>query len=451
MELKGKKVVVVGLGRSGQASARLLTFLGAEVWVTDQRSSQELAQEITMLKGQPVRFSLGGHPASVFSGAALAVVSPGVSPAGLIGCSAPIMGEVELAFRHLTASLVAITGTNGKSTTTALVGEMLKAWGKRVFVGGNLGIPLCEAALSALSATGGGRDLFEWVVAEVSSFQMETIETFRPRIAVLLNATPNHQDRYAHFQDYLSAKLRIFSNQTKSDFAVVNLDDPVLRSIPPTLKARVVPISRRERPEGGVWMEGDRLISGLSGRRVIARRSEILLRGEHNLENVLAAVAVAQLAGCPTEVIQKIISQFPGLEHRLETVRRRREVLYVNDSKATTVAATACALESFEEPVILIAGGRDKGGDFQSLRPILSRKAIAVILIGEAREKIRTALEGTTPIYEAMSLREAVERAAALASPGHVVLLSPGCASFDMFRDFEDRGRQFKALVASVS
>ncbi|HLB94548.1 MAG TPA: Mur ligase family protein, partial [Nitrospiria bacterium] len=177
MELKDKKVVVVGLGRSGQASARLLAFLGAEVWVTDRRSSQELAQEITTLKGQPVRFSLGGHPASVFSGAALAVVSPGVSPASLIGCSAPIMGEVELAFRHLTASLVAITGTNGKSTTTALVGEMLKAWGKRVFVGGNLGIPLCEAALSTVSATGGGRDLFEWVVAEVSSFQMETIET----------------------------------------------------------------------------------------------------------------------------------------------------------------------------------------------------------------------------------------------------------------------------------
>lgn len=451
MELKGKKVVVIGLGRSGQASARLLTFLGAEVWVTDRRSSQELAQEIKTLKGQPIQFSLGGHPASVFSEAILAVVSPGVSPASLIGCSAPVTGEVELAFRHLTAPLVAITGTNGKSTTTALVGEMLKAWGKRVFVGGNLGTPLCEAALSALSVTGGGKDLFEWVVAEVSSFQLETIETFRPRIAVLLNVTPNHQDRYAHFKDYFSAKLRIFSSQTKSDFAVVNLDDPVLRSTPPTLKARVVPTSLRCRPEGGVWMEGDRLISGLSGGHVIAHRSEILLRGEHNLENVMAAVAVAQLAGCPIEVIHQVISQFPGLEHRLETVCRRREVLYVNDSKATTVAATACALESFEEPVILIAGGRDKGGDFKSLRPTIGRKAIAVILIGEAREKIRMALEGTTPIYEAMSLSEAVERAAALSSPGHVVLLSPGCASFDMFRDFEDRGRQFKAIVASLS
>jgi UDP-N-acetylmuramoylalanine--D-glutamate ligase len=446
MELKGKIVVVVGLGRSGSAAARLLTALGAVVRVTDRRTRLELIEEIKKLDDLPVELNLGGHPATVFSGAALAVVSPGVPLSSLKDCPVSLIGEVELAYRHLATPVVAITGTNGKSTTTALVGEMLKAWGKRVFVGGNLGTPLCEAALSALQKGVG----LDWIVAELSSFQLEAVETFRPRIAVLLNATPNHLDRYKTFSDYLSAKLRIFSRQTENDWAVVNGDDPALRPVRSMLKARVVSFSRIERPEGGFWVEGDQLVSGLDGRRPLIHRSEILLRGEHNLSNVLAACATAQLAGCPTDVIHKTLTRFRGLEHRLEAVGRIREVLYVNDSKATTVEAMLGALRSFVEPIVLIAGGRDKGGDFRSLRPIVADKARATVLIGEARKKIRTALEGTAPIYEAASLKEAVETAASLARPNDVVLLSPGCASFDMFRDFEDRGRQFKDLVKNL-
>ncbi len=444
MTLKGKKVVVVGLGRSGVAAAKLLVEKGAEVWVTDRRSSKELLDEVRELKDWPVRFVLEDHSASIFSGAVLTVVSPGVPTASLNTGGTPVIGEIELAFRYLSAPVIAITGTNGKSTTSALLGDIFKNWGKRVFVGGNLGIPLSEAARS--------RKPWEWIIAETSSFQLETIETFRPRIAVVLNITPNHLDRYPHFRGYICAKLRIFERQTPSDRAVVNFDDQIIRSYLTTIKAGVVRISRKERPPKGVWLEGDRLISDVGHSREVARRNEILLRGEHNLENVMAAVAAAQLAGCREDVIRKTLSRFSGLEHRLEVVRHHQGVLYVNDSKATTISATASALESFNEPVVLIAGGQDKGTDFAPLKPVIRRKAREVILIGEAREKIRKALEeNSVPIHEAASLDDAVKAAATLATAGQVVLMAPGCASFDMFRDFEDRGQQFKALVSSLS
>jgi UDP-N-acetylmuramoylalanine--D-glutamate ligase len=444
MALKGKKVVVVGLGRSGVAAAKLLIEKGAEVWVTDRRSSKELAYEMKELKDWPVRFVLEDHSASIFSGAALTVVSPGVPTASIETGGTPVIGETELAFRYLSAPMIAITGTNGKSTTSALLGHILKTWDKRVFVGGNLGIPLCEAARS--------KKPWEWIVAEISSFQLETIETFRPRIAVLLNITPNHLDRYPHFRGYICTKLRIFERQTQNDRAVVNFDDEIIRSYLSTIRPGIVGFSRKERPPKGVWLDGDRLISDLGGSREIVRRNKILLRGEHNLENVMAAAAAAQLAGCPEEFIRKALSHFSGLEHRLEVVRVHQGVLYVNDSKATTVSATASALESFEEPVILIAGGQDKGMDFSLLKPVISRKVRDVILIGEAREKIRKALEDDhVPIHEAASLNEAVKAAATLATAGQVVLMAPGCASFDMFRDFEERGQQFKALVSSLA
>ena len=442
-DLNGRKTVVVGLGRSGRASARLLASQGAEVWVTDRRPAESLSGEVESLKDQPVRFALGGHPESVFSGAALVVVSPGVPAESLPLSGIPVIGEVELAFRNLPAPVIAITGTNGKSTTTTLVGEILKAAGRRVFVGGNLGVPLTEAVL------GGGP--LDWVVAEVSSFQLETIRTFRPKIAALLNLTPNHLDRYKGLSDYTRAKLRIFSNQKEEDWAVLNHDNPVPGLNRAHLRSRVVSIGRIRRPPKGVWLEGDRLISNLDGLQEVITRTGILLRGVHNLENAMAAIALGQLAGCPMEPIRTALRTFSGLEHRLEVVGTRGGVAYINDSKATTVAATASALCSFNEPVILIAGGQDKGMSFISLKPLVSKKARAVILIGESRERIRKNLEGDVPIHEAGSLREAVETAVRMARPGGVVLLSPGCSSFDMFRDFEDRGRQFKALVAEMS
>jgi len=442
-DLNGRKTVVVGLGRSGLASARLLAREGAEVWVTDRRPAEALSGETASLKDLSVRFALGGHPDSAFSGAALVVVSPGVPAESLPLPGVPVIGEVELACRYLTAPILAITGTNGKSTTTTLTGEILQAAGRRVFVGGNLGRPLTEAVLAG--------DPLDWVVAEVSSFQLETIRAFRPKVAALLNLTPNHLDRYKGLSDYTRAKLRIFSNQREEDWAVLNHDNPVPGLNRAQLRGRVVSFGRIRRPPKGVWLEGDRLISNLEGLQEVVTRSGILLRGVHNLENAMAAIALGQLAGCPLDVIRGVLRTFGGLEHRLEVIGSRKGIAFVNDSKATTVAATASALSSFHEPVILIAGGQDKGMSFISLKPLLSKKARAVVLIGEARERIRKTLEGDIPIREAESLREAVEAAVGMARPGEVVLLSPGCSSFDMFRDFEDRGRQFKALVGEIA
>lgn len=443
LDLKGKKAVVVGLGRSGVSAARLLVRLEAQVWATDLRSREELGEEEAALSGLPVRFAFGGHPPSVFEEAEVVVTSPGVPSAALRKFGRRIIGEVELAFRCLPVPWAAVTGTNGKSTTTTLIGEMFRSWGKEVFVGGNLGTPACEAVLSGTS--------YDWAVVELSSFQLETIETFRPEIAALLNVTPNHLDRYADFSEYVNAKLAIFSNQERDDWAVLNMDDPVSRAQAGKVPSRVAGFGRGTRPERGVWLEGDRVMSNLDSEEAVVRRSDVMLRGDHNIENVLAAVAVAQAAGCPAGAVRDALGRFAGLEHRLETVRESRGVLFVNDAKSTTPSATASAIASFEAPVVLIAGGQDKGSDFEALRSQITGKVRAVVAIGQARAGLRRAWEGTVPFHESDSLKGALDRAAALARPGDAVLFSPGCPSFDMFRNFEDRGRQFKALVAGLS
>jgi len=448
-EVEDKRVTVVGLGRSGGAATRLLIQRRARVTVTDRRSLAELEGPLKTFKEGAVQYQVGGHPETAFQGADLIVMSPGISVESIDAVRAaqargvPVIGEIELGFGFAKAPIVAITGTNGKSTTTALTGEILKAAGRRVFVGGNLGRPLCEAVLEG--------NEWDWIVVEVSSFQLETIRTFRPRVAALLNVAPNHLDRYRGFEDYLAAKMRIFENQTAGDLAVLNADDPLVLKRTDSIRSRRVFISRSPRTEPGVYLDSGGMVAvdvpAPSDRIEILRQEEISLRGSHNLENVLAASAVGIVCGCAPQRIREVVKGFKGLEHRLESVRRRKGVLYVNDSKATTVAALAKALEAFSEPIVLIAGGRDKGGEFTLVRDLMRDRVKLALLIGEARPTLRAAWGDLLPLIEVESLEEAVERAAREAVSGDVVLLSPACSSFDMFRDFEDRGRCFKEAV----
>lgn len=447
--IQGTRVTVVGLGRSGLAAARLLVRQGAAVTVTDRRPAAELAVPMAALKDGPVRYCVGGHPTEAFQDTEMIVMSPGIAVESVEAVQAvkargvPVIGELELAFRFMTSPVVAITGTNGKSTTTALIGGILKQAGRRVFVGGNLGRPLCEAVLEPVE--------WDWIVAEVSSFQLETIQTFRPRVAVLLNVTPNHLDRYRSMDDYRAAKMRLFENQTAEDAAVINADDPVVLRHTGSVRARRIFFSRTPRPEAGVYLAADAVVAdGVTARAArveIIRREEIPLPGSHNLENVLAASAAGLLCGCPADQIREAVRGFKGLAHRLEPVRKRNGVLYVNDSKATTVVALAKALESFSEPIVLIAGGRNKGAEFNLLRDLVSHRVKTAVLIGEARPTLRAAWNGAAPLIEAGSLEEAVRVAAQTAAAGDIVLLAPACASFDMFRDFEDRGNRFKEIV----
>ncbi|MEW6543507.1 MAG: UDP-N-acetylmuramoyl-L-alanine--D-glutamate ligase [Nitrospirota bacterium] len=457
MDLGGARVTVVGLARSGVAAARLLLALGARVTVADGKAESELGEALTRLDRRALSLRLGQGYESAFDGADLIVISPGV-PFRLPSLEAArrrgvaVIGELELASRFLSGPIVAVTGTNGKSTTATLAGLFLKESGKRAFVGGNLGTPLCEAALACLRA--GTATPYEYVVAEVSSFQLETVERFRPWLAALLNITTDHLDRYDSLEDYVAAKARIFENQTGQDVALLNLDDERVAGLARLVRARKMGFTvRRAGLAGGegAWLQGDRLMVTIGGKaEEVCRRNELRLLGSHNVANVLAASVIGALCGCPAGAMRRVLGTFPGLEHALELVRERQGVKFVNDSKGTNVDATVKALESLDAPVLLIAGGKDKGGDFARLREPVLRRAKRVILIGEAAPRIREALRGWERVAQAGSLREAVEQAAREAGAGDVVLLSPACASFDMFRDYQDRGRQFKELVNSL-
>jgi UDP-N-acetylmuramoylalanine--D-glutamate ligase len=367
-----------------------------------------------------------------------------------------VLSELELASRFFTAPILAVTGTNGKSTTVTLIGKMLQASGKRVFVGGNLGTALSEAAGQVLQASRSGlADPFDALVVEVSSFQLETVERFHPWIAAILNVTTDHQDRYDSIDEYVTAKKRIFENQTSSDYALFNLDDARVAAMRQNVKARVLGFTRAEAlpsdVAGGAYLDNDRLMVKIPGQlEEVCRRREIKIIGNHNVENAMAAATYALLSGCPLDAIRQVLREFPGLEHALEIVRERRGVRFVNDSKGTNVDATLKALESIEQPIWLIAGGRDKGGDFSRLAPVIRRQVKRLVLIGEAAPLIANAVQDYETIDRAATLREAVDIAAAGAAAGDVVLMSPACASFDMFADYQDRGRQFKALVQSL-
>lgn len=447
-EVAGKRVAVIGLGRSGQAAVRLLQRLGARVTVADQKPSAELTAAMGGLPAGEVEIHGAGDYESALQGADVVVVSPGVpltlDPLRRARASgARIIGELELASRHLTHRILAVTGTNGKSTTVTWIGELLRGAGYSPFVGGNLGTPLAEAALAALA----GR-AWDIVVAEVSSFQLETIETFRPWIGAILNVTPDHLDRYPSMEAYAAAKLRLFENQGDAHYAVLNADDPWLSRVTSVFAGARIEFSRSRPVERGLCLDGDVIVSNLYGRREeVCRVGDLQVRGVHNIENAMAAAAVAALAGCPMDVINQGLRAFRGLEHVMEVVRVFRGVTYINDSKGTNVDATIKALESVPAPVILIAGGREKGGEYPGLAEAVRRRARRVILLGEARARLREVLAGTCPVTDAASLADAVRDAATAAAAGDTVLLSPACASFDMFADYKDRGRQFKECV----
>jgi UDP-N-acetylmuramoylalanine--D-glutamate ligase len=372
------------------------------------------------------------------------IPSPGVARENVLLQQAsarriPILSEIELAYRFIRAPVIAITGTNGKSTTTTLVGEMLTTAGKKVFVGGNLGVPF----ISAVSKE------WDWTVLEISSFQLEWVKQFRPRVAVLLNLSEDHLDRYASFAEYCAAKARIFAAQTSSDIAILNRDDAPVWEMRSRLNSRVLSFGFAEVGEG-VFAAGDEIIWRDSGAEERFSLANVKLHGIHNLENMMAAVAATKAIGVAHDSIQMVLNRFPGLEHRLEFVRNKDGVAYYNDSKGTNVGAVVKSLESFSAPVILLAGGVDKGGGYAPLERQIEKKVRRLVLFGAAKEMIARALGGLTDTVIVEDLPAAVADAAAHSRPGDVVLLSPACSSFDQFKNYAERGRAFKTLVQNL-
>jgi UDP-N-acetylmuramoylalanine--D-glutamate ligase len=453
MELNNKRVLVVGLGKSGAASALFLKAHGARVTVSDTKSGDELRNEIPVLLDHGITVETGGHGDRTFRGQDLIVVSPGVpiDAPKLVQARAlgePVIGEIELAAQFLPGPIIAITGSNGKTTTTTLTGEIMTASGFPTLVGGNIGTPAISLAERAKPDT--------VIVLEVSSFQLETIQTFRPKVAVVLNVTPDHLDRHRTFDVYVDAKARIFENQQPGDFAVLNADDSACVSMAARTRAQVFWFSRHKEVQQGAWVrDGNILFRDSAGQREILQVSEISLKGAHNLENVLAAACAGALMGCAPEKIRQAVRGFKAVEHRLEFVATIRGVDYYNDSKATNVDATIKALESFPGNIHLILGGKDKGSDYSVLNDLLRQRVKRVYTIGAAAAKIESQIvssKGVGPeIVRAETLDNAVRRANAVAQPGDVVVLAPACASFDQFRNYEHRGQVFKEVVQSLA
>ncbi len=449
MDVKDKRVLVVGLGKSGVASALFLKKRGARVTVSDTKSPDQLRDEIPLLLDHGIAVETGGHGERTFRGQDLIVVSPGVpvDAPPLVQARAagePVIGEIELAAQNLSGPIVAITGSNGKTTTTTLAGEILAAGGFQVSVGGNIGTPAISLAERATSET--------IVVLEVSSFQLETIQTFRPKVAVILNVTPDHLDRHRTFQTYVDAKARIFENQLSSDFAVLNEDDPTCHALADRTRAQVFWFSRKREVQRGAYVRDERIFfrDGQSQREVMLV-SEIPLKGAHNVENVLAGVCAGMLMGCDPAKIREAVRNFKAVEHRLEYVATIKGVDYFNDSKATNVDATIKALESFPRNIHLILGGKDKGSDYTVLNDLLRDRVKRVYTIGAAAEKIESHIKGAAEIVHAETLENAIRRASAVAQPGDIVLLAPACASFDQFQSYNHRGRVFKEVVQSLA
>ena len=448
IELAGKQVLVVGLARTGIATALFCAARGAHVTVTEERSESQITETAAKLRAAGVTLELGGHKARTFVEQDLIVSSPGVPPtmpalasARVIGI--PVWSEIELAWRFLRGRLVCITGSNGKTTTTSLIGHILETAGLPVQVAGNIGTPLISRV--DVSSDAG------FTVVEASSFQLESISAFRPDVAVLLNVTPDHLDRHGSFETYGRSKARIFENQTEEDAAVLNADDAAAQQYTPS-RPPVFWFSRQKRVASGCFLRDDEIVFRRDGTEtVVLRRRDIGLRGDHNVENVLAAAAAATLAGVEPAPIAEGVRSFAGVEHRIEFVAAISDVEYFNDSKATNVDATLKALDAFPNNLLVILGGKDKGSDYTILRKSLRQHARMVLLIGAAADKIESQLGGVVPVERAGTMSRAVKLAEERARPGDTVLLSPACASFDQFESYEHRGRVFKQLVRGLA
>jgi len=449
MDLNNKRVLVVGLGKSGVASALFLKARGARVTVSDTKTPDQLKEEIPKLLDEGIAVETGGHGERTFQNQDLIVVSPGVpvDAPPLVQARAhgeKVIGEIELAAQFFPGRIVAITGSNGKTTTTTLAGEIVTAGGFATVVGGNIGTPAITLVPGATSAT--------VAVLEVSSFQLETVQTFHPWIAVILNITPDHLDRHRTFDAYTDAKARIFENQQADDFAVLNADDPTTAGLVTRTRAQVFWFSRKKEAQQGAFLRDGRvLFRDERGQREIMLSSEIPLKGSHNVENVLAAVCVGSLAEVSPERIRQTVGDFKAVEHRLEHVATIGGVEYYNDSKATNVDATIKALESFPANIHLILGGKDKGSDYTVLNHLLQQRVKRVYTIGAAASKIESQIKGAAEIVHAGTLEKAIELAHQAATAGDVVLLAPACASFDQFRSYEHRGKVFKEVVEKLA
>lgn len=472
--LKGKRVAIIGFGKSGLSSAKLLSRFEVKLIINDRKKQQELLAEIEPVKDNVEKLYTDGHPSEVIEDVDFVVISPGVPLSIPVVVSAiykglPVIGEIELSYQILKffkedVKIIGITGSNGKSTTSTLVYEFLKKDGKNVELAGNIGNPMADSVLKLID---GDKD-FDYIVLELSSFQLESIKSFKPDFATILNITPDHMDRYSSMKDYIEAKARIFMNQSKDDYLVLNMDDkntPLiiehLRKV--YLKRGCLPnifyFSRFHRVYGA-YLEKDRIYFepreelqealSIEMNRAVLNTLDFKIKGVHNIENVMAASLLALFCGCKAKAFEEVLKEFKGLPHRMELVRVIDGVSFINDSKGTNVDAVRKSLESFKENVILIAGGRDKDGDFESLKDIVKDKVKALILIGEAKQKIAKALGDVVPFYFESDMKTAVLKAKSLAQSGDVVLLSPGCASFDMFRNFEHRGEVFKEIVNSL-
>ena len=447
IELAGKRVLVVGLARTGVATALFCAARGAQVTATETRAEADVAEAAVKLRAAGCRLELGGHHEEAFLAQDLIIPSPGVAPemACLAAARAkgiPVWSEVELASRFLKGRLVGVTGSNGKTTTASLLAHILKRAQFPTLLAGNIGTPLVARVedMSDRSVS----------VVELSSFQLELIETFRPHVAVLLNVTPDHLDRHSSLEAYGRAKARIFENQTEQDSAVLNADDVVAAGYAPS-RPQVFWFSRIKRPARGAFLRGEEVMFRRDGEEsVLLRLGDIGLRGEHNVENVLAAAAAAFLVGAHPGDIAEGVRSFAGVEHRLEFVAEVRGVSYYNDSKATNVDAALKALDAFAGRVIVILGGKDKGSDYSLLQGPLREKALAALLIGAAAEKIERQIAGSVPTVRAATLERALELAAERARAGDTVLLAPACASFDQFESYEHRGRVFKQFVRQI-
>ena len=440
--LAGKRVVVVGLGASGVAAARLCLRRGARVVANDGKAREALSEEALSLEGLGATIVAGGHTGAGIDEADLVVVSPGVPPLAEVEHAArkgvPIWGEVELAVRAMAhpAPVVAVGGTNGKSTTTSLVGALLEAHGLATFTGGNLGEPFADHA----------DERFDVVVLEVSSFQMERVDAFRPRVAALLNVTDDHLDRYASFEAYARAKGNAFLRQQEDDTAVVPFGDATCMREAKRGRGRIVTFG----PGGVVDVTDDAIVDRRT--KESFARAAIALTGGHNALNVAAAVACVRPFGVGAETIRRVLASFAGLPHRTALVAEVRGVSFYDDSKGTNVGAAVTALDGLRETrAVLVAGGRDKGGSYGPLAEVLARKGRAVVLIGEAADRIAAAVGDRLPVRRASSMEEAVRAAASLAQPGDAVLLSPACSSFDMFRDYKHRGDEFVRAVRTLA